>query len=116
MATTIDKGSITARVIGVNVYLIGFDFTDDAVVDPLQGWLNTWKHAEFVYNQNQSQAEFEANANIAMEKARKPATESNLETTLKNAYGTAIVRVNPTVVVPNDGRDADHPLYVRVVT
>ena len=100
MAATIDKGSITAMgTADPKVFRIGFDFTDDATVVATQGWLNTWKHAEFTYNTNMTTAQFNTAANTAMQNARKPAAETTLETTLKSMFGTTIVRTNPDIPV-----------------
>lgn len=97
MAVTIDKGSITARATGdPKVFDIGFDFTDE-VVDPAQGWLVKWLHAEFRYNTNWTNTQFNAAATAAMNAARKPAAETTLENTLKAKYGVTVVRVNPSV-------------------
>jgi len=102
MATTIDKGSITAKATpDPQVFQIGFDFTDDAVVVATQGWLNAWKHAEFVYNTNMTNTQFLSAANAAMQAARKPTAETTLENTLKAKYGIAVVRTDPdTTVTP----------------
>lgn len=98
MAATIDKGSITAKATpDPQVFQIGFDFTDDAVVVATQGWLNAWKHAEFVYNTNMTNTQFLSAANAAMQAARKPTAETTLENTLKSTYGVVVVRVNPDV-------------------
>ena len=97
MTATIDKGSITAvKTDDVLVFKIGFDFTDDTL-DPSQGWLVSWKHAEFTYNTNTTGAEFSTAATKAMTAARKPAAETTLENTLKAAYGVTVVRNNPVV-------------------
>jgi len=101
MATTIDKGSITAKATeDPKVFPIGFDFTDEAV-DPAKGWLVKWLHAEFRYNTVMTAAQFNTVATAAMAAARKPAAETTLENTLKAKYGIAVVRTDPdTTVTP----------------
>lgn len=117
MVATIDKASITAlKTDDPLVFKIGFDFTDDTIVDPTKAYLYVWKHAEFVYNTNMTGAEFNTAASAAMMRARKPTTESVLETQLKNLYGATVNRVDLSAPTPNDGKSADYPMYVRVVT
>lgn len=94
---TIDKGSITAKSTpDPKVFMIGFDFTDETV-NPTQGWLVKWLHAEFRYNTNMTAAQFNTAANSAMNNARKPSAETTLENILKGTYGISVVRVNPDV-------------------
>jgi len=117
MAVTIDKGSITAQKTNdPTVFYIGFDFTDETVSDPDQAYLYVWKHAEFVYNTNYTTVDFNAAANAAMVKARKPSVETTLETTLKGLYGITVNRVDLSAPTPNNGHLEAYPLFVKVVT
>ena len=96
---TIDKNSITVtKTADESVYRIDFDFTDSTSLNVNEGWKVTWLHGNFMAGSTATAPEFNAGALSAMADARRPTREINLETALRGAYGSAVIRTDPNPV------------------
>ncbi len=120
MAITIDKASMVfLPTSDPNIMEVSLDYTKDDLA-AVSEWTASWKSISLLWNKNTPAADFLPAVQAAIAAQREERTEQKTVKTAIIAATSqckAITRTDPNASPSVElGSDADHPVFVKVVT